>query len=331
MDAPAPAQQDPDNPRTSNGSRPRSVYAPPVEPNRYHPKYWLTWVAIGGLAIVGRMPRKSVLRIGMLCGLLFYAFNAKRRHYAMVNLELCFPDWPIEKRRQLVRDHFKRYGQAIVDLGMLWNASEQYVEQQLRIKGMNHWVEAKSTGRPIIFLVPHMVATDMAGTLLARQMPLCAMMKELRNKVFNHRVVKGRSRFGMQLYSRSQGISKLISDLRNGVGCVYIPDQDFGAAEGTTVFVHFFAAVASTLTTLGRMAKITNAIVLPLYPYLDPETGLYHVTIAEPLTNFPTNDKHADARAMNAIFEETISRAPEQYVWTLRWFKSRPNNEPNPY
>jgi KDO2-lipid IV(A) lauroyltransferase len=34
---------------------------------------------------------------------------------------------------------------------------------------------------------------------------------------------------------------------------------------------------------------------------------------------------------VNAAFETVIRQAPEQYLWTLRWFRTRPNGESSPY
>ncbi len=316
-------------PRIGSDVRPESAYEPELGIRNYHPRYWGKWLIVGALFVVSRLPRSVILKIGAATGRLFYLFNKKRRAYTLTNLEICFPHWPVEKRNQLVHDHFRLYGQAIVDLGMLWHAREKTLRQIVDISGIEHWYDAVSQNRAVIIVTPHMIATDMAGAMLACHFPICALMKQMRDPLLNHYVVKGRTRFGFQLFRRDQGIRKLITGLRNGTACLYIPDQDFGGK--ASLFVPFFATRAATLTTLGRISNIVDAVVLPLFAYLDPDTGLYRVSIDKPLENFPINDEYADARTMNALFEEIIRRAPEQYMWTLRWFKTRPDNEPIPY
>ena len=318
-----------DYPRTSSDIGLQSGYEPKIDQHVYHPRFWGTWLIVGSLFVVSRLPRTVNLRIGAAVGRLFYLFNKKRRVYTLTNLELCFPHWPVEKRRQLVADHFRLYGQAVVDLGMLWHAKEKNLNQLLEVSGIENWYDAVSNNRSVIIITPHMVATDIAGAMLACHFPVCAMMKQMRNPLLNHYVVKGRTRFGFKLFKRTQGIRKLITGLKNEVACLYIPDQDFGSK--SSIFVPFFATQSATLTTLGRLARITDAVVLPLFAHLDPDTGRYRVSIRGPLENFPVNDDYADARKMNAVFEEIILLAPEQYMWTLRWFKTRPNNEPVPY
>ena len=301
-----------------------STYKPEIPGPIYHPGYWLTWTGLAVLTLIGRLPRKVALRIGSVMGDWFYYLNKKRRSIARTNLELCFPHWPLEKRNNLLRDHFRIYGQVVVDLGMLWLAREKRLNDFIHISGMQHWQEAQSQNRPVILLTPHMVGTDLTGTLLARDIPACTMMQELRNPLSNRLVASGRARFGLKVYSRSQGIRKLIRNLQQNVACIYIPDEDFG--ERNSVFVPFLGTVSATLTTLGRLAKLTNAIVLPFRTKFDGRTGHYYASIEKPLENFPTGNEANDARRMNAVFEEIIQQAPEQYMWTLRWFKTRPDN-----
>lgn len=292
-------------------------------------KTFNAWLAIGTVTLIAQLPRKMVLMSGAGLGMLFYHLNQKRRKIALANLQICFPHWPVSKRLQVARQHFKCYGQAIVDLGMLWLSSEHRLNSCISYSGIENWQNANRDGRPVIFLTPHVVGVDLTGTLMARHVPMCAMMKDLKNSVLNNRLKSGRCRFGLKLYSRTEGVRPLIRNLRNNVACLYIPDEDLGLK--SSMFVPFFGEPASTLTTLGRMARITNAVVLPIQPTLDATTGQYDVIIGESLKEFPTDDEYANARRMNSVFEDVISQAPEQYMWTLRWFKTRPENGTSPY
>ena len=315
--------------QTSNSFSNRTQKKPAVLKSVYRPSYWTTWLGVTILTLIGRLPRKVSLRFGSFLGDLFYYTNKKRRQIAQSNLELCFPHWPIEKRQQTLREHFRGYGQVVVDFGMLWLAREKRLNEFVHISGLENWNHARSSNRPVIFLTPHMIATDLTGTVLARHFPTCTMMHELKNPLLNQLVAGGRSRFGLKVFTRSQGIRSLIRSLKDQTACIYIPDEDFGVR--SSVLVPFLGTVSSTLTTLGRLARITNAVVLPFHSRLDTKTGHYFAEIGAPLENYPTSDSYKDARRMNAVFEDIILSAPDQYMWTLRWFKTRPENAPNPY
>lgn len=287
------------------------------------------WLVISVLAVVAQLPRKIRLHIGANVGRLFYLWNTKRRRIAYINLELCFPHWPIGKRRKVVHEHFKLYGQAIVDLGMVALSSEERLNRLMNIKGIEHYRRARNAGHAVILLTPHLVGVDIAGTLLARHMPLCTMMRDQKNSVLNNRMKANRMRFGLRLYTRSQGLLPLVRNLKRKVSCYYIADEDFGSSN--SLFVSFFGVPVATLNTLGRMTRMTDAKVLPVRTYLDPRSGQYNITIEAPLRDFPTDSEYINARRMNAVFENMIEAAPEQYLWTLRWFKSRPDNGKSPY
>ncbi len=287
------------------------------------------WLIIGFFAVIAQMPSRLRLLVGANIGRLFYLVNAKRRRIAFINLELCFPQWPLEKRRQVALRHFRIYGQAVVDLGMLALAAEERLNALMNIEGIEHYRKVRNAGNAVIFLTPHLVGVDITGTLLARHLPLCTMMREHKNPILTNRLKSHRKRFGLKTYSRSQGLLPLVLNLKRKINCYYIADEDFGTTN--SLFVPFFGTPVATLNTLGRMARMTDAKVLPVRSCLDTKSGRYNVTIDEPLADFPTDDDYTNARRMNAVFEDMIQQAPEQYLWTLRWFKSRPDNGHSPY
>ena len=287
------------------------------------------WIPVMLLKAIGLLPRRIILWLGAVAGWLFYTTNRKRRVIVQKNLEICFPHWPVEKRNHIARQHFRYFGQAIVDLGMIWSASEKRLDRWVDLNGLDHCLRAQKDGRPVILITPHVIAVDMSAVMLSRHMPLCTMMKDMRNPVFNEQIISGRSRFGLKLYKRTGGIGRMVRDLLRDNNCYYIPDQDLGSRN--SVFVPFFGVQAATLATLDRMVRMTQAVVMPTRTYLDLDTGRYNITIEQPLPNFPTEDGKLNARLMNSSFEEIINAAPEQYMWTLRWFKTRPDDGPPLY
>jgi lauroyl/myristoyl acyltransferase len=136
-------------------------------------------------------------------------------------------------------------------------------------------------------------------------------------------------RFGCFLLSRTQGLRPVIRALKQGLVFMYSPDEDFG--ERQSVFVPFFGVPTATLTTLGRLAHMTNALVVPCFTRLLPGGRGYEVTLKPPLEDFPNGDRVRDAARMNEVLEEGLHTMPEQYLWTFKLFKTRPGQAPSPY
>lgn len=299
-------------------------FAHKIPENWINAALWKARVGVLVLVACSYLPRMLMLWLGHALGWYLYKYNHKRRTIVINNLELCFPNWPVEKRLYCARQHFRSFAQVMVDFGMLLYGSDRRIQRYVHVDGIEHWHAAVAADRPVILLCPHMIATDMTGSTLALYYPACAMMKPMRNPYMNERLTKGRARYGLELINRTNGMKALIRNLKNRIACIYIPDEDFG--NRSSILVPFFGVPTATLTTLARIAKMTNAIVLPLAPNLDTSTGNYYLTINPPMENFPTNDAYQDARGMNAVFESIILRAPEQYMWTLRWFKTTLKN-----
>ena|SRR5471030_1945114 len=113
--------------------------------------------------------------------------------------------------------------------------------------------------------------------------------------------------------------------MRAGRPLYYLPDQDFGSRK--SIFVPFFGVQTATIPTLSRLARLTGARVLPCIVRLLPWGRGYHVRIEPPWTDFPTADRVADTRRMNAYIESRVLETPEQYVWMHKRFRTRPPGE----
>lgn len=293
------------------------------------PRYWFIWVLFGLIGLASSLPRKVSVKIGDGLGLLYRRVNSKRQRIVRVNLAMCFPDLTEVQREQLARDHFRFYGRSLVDFGLTWWASNTRLARLIEFKGEDEYLETLKQHN-VILLLPHMLGLDCGAGFATSLAPSISMMKATKNDLVNWRLWKGRTRSkSMRVVMRNQGLRPLIRAAKQGTPCYYMPDQDFGENE-LTVYAPFFGVQASTLTTLAAMARLANAKVVPIYPIMR-EDGKYEVIFDRALDNFPSGDELADATRVNEVVEKCISLAPAQYMWTLQWFKTRPDGEASPY
>ena len=112
---------------------------------------WLIqWLPLGVQALLGR---------GL--GALLHALAGSRRRIALRNVELCFPEKPLEERRALVREHFGWLGRSLLERGLLWYASPERLRRLIHVEGDVQLAERSD--RPVMWLVPHFMALDVAG------------------------------------------------------------------------------------------------------------------------------------------------------------------------
>ena len=293
------------------------------------PRYWPTWVLMGFIWFSSSLPRPAANKIGDALGWCFKKLNKKRKHVIAMNLKLCFPNLTDEARAKLANDHYRFYGRSVIDFGLTWWAPIKRLEKLISFKGKQSYLQTVKEHN-VILILPHFTALDCAAGFAATLHPSITMMKTQKNALLNWRLWKGRTRYKpTRIIMREQGLRPLIKAAKNNVACFYMPDEDFGDSS-LTVFAPFFGQATSTLTTLSRMAKVTNAKVVPVLPRM-LDNGHYEVEFKPPLDNFPSGDDLIDATAVNLVIEQAVKAAPAQYMWTLQWFRSQPDNAPSPY
>lgn len=298
------------------------------QPRFCGPRYWGHGVLIALIWIARLFPRVVSAWLGAALGDLFRFSNSKRRAIARTNLNLCFPDINEQDREQMLVDHFRAYGQSIIDLGFLWWASPRRLERLFRVSGLEVWLDQANEGSKTLLITPHTVGIDMGGVYLSQYFPMVSMMKLTRNPLVNWLLWNGRRRFGAKIISRDEGIRSLVRSLLEGQAGYLIPDEDL--LEARTVFGPFFGVETATSSVVGRLSRITGVKVFPMFTRR-LHTGLYEIDIRPALENFPTGNETEDVRRINEVFEMGIRLAPEQYLWTLQWFKNRPEGAISPY
>ena len=315
---------------TPSPAAPREVefYEPGFDASYLRPRYWATWLLLALLRSCVPLPLCASRAVGALLGWSFFLVNSKRRRIARVNLRLCFPELAAGQRRSLLRRHFVTTGRSYADLGFLAWAPPARIERKVRVLGLEHLRTVQQRGERVILLVPHCLGVNF-GSIVAKHYPVFSMFKPPRDALLNWFLNKGRMRFGARLLTRKQGLRPVLRALRQEMAFYYIPDEDFGPKR--SVFAPFFGIPTATLPTLGRLAASADAVVIPLFVRMLPRGEGYEMLLSAPLQDFPSDDPVLDATRMNRVLEASIREVPEQYMWTLKLFKTRPGNVPSPY
>lgn len=275
--------------------------------------------ALGGLLRgIGMVPWPLLSFFGALLGGLAYFLAARPRRIALVNVGLCFPEMPLQARRRLVRRHFVAIGQNALAVARLWWAPRHELEARVRVVDRSPYDEAVQNGRNIILLAPHFLGLEVGGLRISLECRCISMYRPPKTALADALLLR-RRRFGAVLWRNDAPLRSLIRHIRDRRPFYYLPDLDPGDAD--SVWAPFFGVPTPTLTALSRIARLTDAVVLPCFTRKLPGAQGFEVTIGRALAPFPTDDALADAGCMNAAIEEGIRQMPEQYLWTYKRFK----------
>ena len=293
-----------------------------------HPRYWYAWPVLALMLFMSWMPGRVLRVLGSGLGSIISWLPTHNRRFAEKNLELCFPEQSPAERRRLLRRHFRLSGFAVLSLSVTYWASGWRMKRFIAVKDMHYISDAFANGKNVILLAPHFIGLDMGGVRLSMEQKYVSMYRKARDPLLEY-LFKRRERFGGAVIERDASLKTVIRLIREGRPFYYLPDQDMG--ERASVFVPFFGIPAATVTILSRLAQTTNAVVIPCINRVLPGGRGFEVRLYPPLENFPTGDPVADAARMNREIEAWVREMPEQYMWSYRRFKTRPNGEPSLY
>lgn len=312
------------NDKTNIGTSPL-VYSTRFSIGFFKPKYWASWISIVFLFVVNLLPAIWIDALANILGDLARNINKKRRRIARKNLELAFPQLTDDQRKDMLRQHFRAQMRSVMHFGLFWWSSKSRLQNRIEIIGQEHIDNSLASGKSVIIMTSHSVGLEAAVSAITMRYPVSGPFKEMKNKVTNYLIAKGRTRFGTIIYSRQAGLRPIIKDVRAGNIMFYLPDEDLG--KDRSIFVPFFSVQKATIPVLGRLTKACNASVLPCISCYDESQHKYKIHILPALKDFPTGDDVVDATRMNQAIEETVGLCSAQYFWTLRIYRTRPEGE----
>lgn len=297
-------------------------------------KRWLSdgfaYALLGLLWLLHWLPLGVQAAIGRALGRMLYRLAGSRRKVGLRNLELCLPELTPPEREALLREHFEWLGRSLLERGLLWWGSPERLKRLIHVEGDIGLAERSA--RPVMWLVPHFIALDVAGasTQLFQKCQVASIYQAQSNPVFDRAMRRGRLRYRQgQVFSRHETALPLVRAIRRGHAFFNLPDMDFGLKDAA--FVPFFGVPAATLLAPARMARSLGMVVQPVLAEVLPGGAGWRVRYLPPWEDFPGDDDIAAATRMNRWIEEQIRANPSQYLWVHRRFKTRPEGEPSLY
>lgn len=288
------------------------------------------WGAQLGIALINatqHWTQRTRTRVAHVLADLIWFLAWPRRHVTLVNLRACFPQMSEDERKRLGRKTFRNLARAALDHSVLWNADQAGIESYIRVEG-EHYAHDPAN-RPLIVIAPHFVGLDAGGVranLIERGASIYSRQK---NAVWDAWLLKARQRFSDPVLIPRQGIDmrNVVRIVRSGLPLYYLPDMDLGPTN--SIFVPFFGVATATIPMVSRIARMTNAKVMMAVTEMTENGYLLHVE--PPWKDFPGESVEEDTARMNRELERWVLRMPDQYFWTHKRFKTRPDGEASLY
>jgi KDO2-lipid IV(A) lauroyltransferase len=285
------------------------------------PRYWPTWVLLGMMHAVAKLPRAWQLRVGRALGRLLKRLKRREHRVARRNIELCFAELSAGEQRTLLERHFEAVGMSFVEMGIGWFTPIERLLERVQVHGREHLDAAFARGNGVLLFTAHFTTLEVGVAVLEAIAPRASCMyRPQRSAMMDVMIRRGRHRFAKEQIPRDN-VRALLRVLRNNYAVCYLPDQTYLGKQSE--LLPFFGEPAVTNTATSKLAAISGATVLPYFFRRLPD-GDYRVDIGAPLANFPTDSPLRDTQRLFGLLEDYIKLAPEQYLWLYKKFKGRP-------
>jgi KDO2-lipid IV(A) lauroyltransferase len=291
-------------------------------------RYAVAWLGYAGMRLVVVLPFRLQMALGRALGRMAYTVLRKRRDVATRNIDICLRDLPPATRARIAKQHFEALGLSLVEMAMGWFGRPEAVRKRVDIEGAEHLAAALARGRGVILFGAHFTTIEFLWPSLRPLCPkLCGMYKWQRNPVMNRMMTRGRGQYFDAMLAKDN-VRAMVRSLRDNFVAWYASDQSYGGKG--SVLIPFFGEPAMTNTAIGRIARMSGAVILT-YCCRRLENDRYVMTIGAPLAGLPSGDDVADTWALMREIESYIRLCPEQYWWIHQRFKGRPEPLPDAY
>ncbi len=255
---------------------------------------------------------------------------------SLTNLRIAFPDWPEARRREVLEHSFENVALSLLEFARLGEP----VGDRVRIVGREHFdtARAASPNGAVIVLTAHFGNWELlAAAMTEAGYPVSVVQRPRDDAVLDDLVAERREAGGTDMLPRGSAARAALRALRDGRILAMPYDQNCSRDEG--VFVPFFGRLACTRTAPARLVLRSGIPVLPVFLHREPDR-VHHVVYARPpldligpgnASDDATRDVRENAARMTRAIEDEIRRAPENWLWAHRRYRTQPAGEPRPY
>lgn len=282
------------------------------------------------VGVTSRLPLRLSQALGRGFGRLIALVPNRMREVTELNVAQCLPELSGEDQRLLVRRSLVETGATAFEMGAMWKRPpKDLVHLVASVSGGDVLDAATAAGNGVILLLPHIGNWELFNPILTRRGPFFALYRSARIVQVDRLIRESRERTGCRMApATSGGVRQLLRALRCGEVVVILPDQEPVKTAGD--FADFFGIPALTMTLVSGLLSRTKAI--PLFGMaLRNTSGSFSVKYLEAPEGLDDANPKAALTRLNRGVERCVRTCPEQYQWSYRRFKTRPESELTPY
>jgi len=292
----------------------------------------IDYLAVFLLRTLALLPWRVISFIGIFVGYLLYLLPTRTKQVTTIQISKCFAHLNQTDLNNLIKKSVINIGRA-----MLENICSIIFKPQRALKlinevhGLNELQNALNSKQAVVCLTSHLgnweILNHYFGSLCCCTCFYRPLKKFKRLDIF---IKNSRSQTQNEVVpSTKKGILTVIKKVK--LGCaVGIPiDPEPAASAG--VFAPFLGVQTLTSKFAHNLLTGSNNVHAFFMHAIRKNDGYFAVYIERaPIAMFDLDPK-TSINAMSCVLAKYVSKYPDQYLWSMKRFKHRPNNEPKWY
>jgi len=275
------------------------------------------------------LPLRTGVRLGGFFGKIVYYIIPRGRRPALKHLRIAFAGRKSEKEiKAIAKEVFVNVGRNGFEWINYKKLTKKWMDKHIHALGRENIDRVHKDGRSVIFLISHFGNWELMGFYLAKTgYAGPSIARRVYMKSFDKLMVKMRNDMGVGVVYRDELPKEILRTLRNNGFVGILIDQDVRDVDG--VFVDFFGKPAWTATGAVKLAKKTNAAVIPVFlvrENLDNFTFIAGKEIKLDSTGSEEKDIFTNTQKLTKTIESYIEEYPDHWMWMHRRWRTKPED-----
>jgi len=275
------------------------------------------------------LPLSFCCALGAFGGEVFSLVSLRYRQLVQRNIRIAFRGEFSEKKiRHLAARHFSTLGSNLLASLKVATMPTEEVEKLISYEGHEHILNVSRAGSGAVIAIGHFGNWEILSQAPSfyERPEAATIFQSLANPYINRYIVNSRSRNGLTLFDRSDGVFGPLNFLRNGGGLGVLFDQHAG---DVGIWCPLFGRLASTTKLPALLAVKAKVPIIPAAVHSDGP-GRWKIVIEpaiQPDIAVPEGIERASYLTMqlNGALERLIRRAPVEWFWVHdRWKTPNP-------
>lgn len=250
-----------------------------------------------------------------------------RRHIVRKNLTRAFPQKNLSEIRTIEKGFYRFFCDYIVENIKLLTMSKRQVMERMQFEGIGDMLESLKTHDFVFVYLGHYGNWEYVASLpwwTPHDVKCAQLYSTLRSGAFDYLFYRIRSRYGGDNINKRESLRHIVGYRQRGEKAIigFISDQS-PKWENIHMWMPFLNQDTPVFTGTERIARKLNAAVF--YGDMTPTgRGRYRCVFKRMTDDVGSCPEHALTAEYMHLLEQTITRAPQYWLWSHnRWKRQR--------